>query len=439
MRGPGVVGNLGARLVGEGGSAHLSRSVYSLMANTILTGALGVAFWIVAARLFSHDAVGRDSALISAMIALSAACQLNLTNVFTRFLSHAMRPTRLIALGYAAAAGLSLLAGAAAVVILPDVSASLGFIGDDPRMAAVWVASVSLWSVFALQDAALTGLRQAPWVPLENAVFGVCKLALLIPFVVTGAANGVFLAWVLPMAILLVPVNWIVFRRAIPAVARYRKAPRVSVPELFGRARLRRFLALDYVSSVFTQGIATSLPLIVVALLGTEQNAYYYVAFSVAVTLDLLSSNIATSLTVEGGFAGGRVPAAAGTAVRRFAILLGGATLLVVVAAPLFLLPFGRSYADHASGILRLLALATIPRGILFLYTAICRTHGHGGRIAILRALQFVMVLTLTITLGAEFDLLGIGLGWLIANVAPAVVLLPSVIRHLRSPRAARA
>ena len=43
------------------------RTAYSLMANTVLTSLLGLVFWLVAARLYSSNAVGRDSALVSAM------------------------------------------------------------------------------------------------------------------------------------------------------------------------------------------------------------------------------------------------------------------------------------------------------------------------------------------------------------------------------------
>src|SRR5438874_12154329 len=52
----------------------LLRSAYSLMLNVILTSALGVAFWILAARIFPSDIVGRDSALVSAMVTIYTLC-----------------------------------------------------------------------------------------------------------------------------------------------------------------------------------------------------------------------------------------------------------------------------------------------------------------------------------------------------------------------------
>jgi hypothetical protein len=57
---------------------------------------------------------------------------------------------------------------------------------DDPLYVsagvAVWVSVVATvaWSVFNLQDAASTGCGRRYWVPLENGVYGLVKLVLLV-------------------------------------------------------------------------------------------------------------------------------------------------------------------------------------------------------------------------------------------------------------------
>src|ERR671937_1071 len=108
-------------------SAHLAeplfRGAYSLIANTLLTSAIGLVFWVVAARLFSSSTVGRDSALVAAMVTLSSVAQLNLGNALVRFLPAAGRHTRsavLAAYGLSAAVAAAL--GVAFVLVLPRVS-----------------------------------------------------------------------------------------------------------------------------------------------------------------------------------------------------------------------------------------------------------------------------------------------------------------------------
>ena len=64
----------------------LLRSAYSLMVNAAVTAGLGIAFWIVAARLYEPVVLGRGAALIAVMMELSTICQLNMANAIMRFL-----------------------------------------------------------------------------------------------------------------------------------------------------------------------------------------------------------------------------------------------------------------------------------------------------------------------------------------------------------------
>jgi hypothetical protein len=82
---------------------------------------------------------------------------------------------------------------------------------------ACWfVVSTAAWSVFSLQDSALTGLRASVWIPLENAAYGVVKLGLLVVVAQTSLSDGAFTSWTLPVLALLVPVNLLLFRRLVP-------------------------------------------------------------------------------------------------------------------------------------------------------------------------------------------------------------------------------
>jgi hypothetical protein len=69
----------------------LLRNGYALVLNVGLTAALGVSFWVIAAREYSVADVGRGSAMVSALITLSTLGQLNLTTGLLRFLPRAGR------------------------------------------------------------------------------------------------------------------------------------------------------------------------------------------------------------------------------------------------------------------------------------------------------------------------------------------------------------
>jgi O-antigen/teichoic acid export membrane protein len=412
----------------------LLRSAYSLMLNAGLTAALGVAFWVVAARLYEADEVGRDAALIAVMVELSTMCQLNLTNALTRFLPSLERGTaRALLAAYAASGGAALLIGSLFVVLAPMVSEKLGFLRDDPRIAVLFVLALVSWGCFVLQDAALTALRRAPWIPVENAVFGVLKLAALPLAVAVGTSHGVFLSWLLPALFLLLPINLFLFRAVIPAHAS-RHHPKGSSLRLLGRRALIRFMAQDWGATVLAQASTTVLPLLIVAMLGSAANAYFYIPFTIVVTFNMLFHAASTSLVVEGAMAEDRIQVLTAKLVRHFVFILLAGTAFIVAAAPLIMLPFGPDYVRESTPVLRILGCACLFRAATVLYIAIARLHGQGLRILAVEAVQMVLLLGGAVALAHPLGLEGIALAWLGSIAVVALGVFPSLVRRLRTP-----
>jgi O-antigen/teichoic acid export membrane protein len=411
----------------------LFRGAYSLMAGTAVTALLGIAFWAIAARSAPAAEVGRDAALISSLITLSAICQLNLVDAIVRFLPGVRRATqgRAIVAAYAATAVAGLLGGLAFVLVAPAVSSQLRFLADDRWLAAAFVGSMALWGVFVLQDSALTAMRRATWVPIENGAFSLAKIALLPVLVSVGSTHAVFLAWMLPTLVVVPIVNALLFGRVLRRA--WRAAPDEVAERSIGGRELVRFLAQDYAGFVLGQAAVTLVPLIVVAQLGNAASAHFYMPFMLVVAFDLLFYNVTTSMTVEGAHDERRTAHLATTVVRRFLVVLAPAALVVSAAAPIVLIPFGQEYVDQGSGVLRLLALASIPRAIVCLYVAIARLQGRGRAILATQASVFAGVVVLALALAGPLGLPGIGLAWLAGNALVAVVVAPRLVALLRS------
>jgi O-antigen/teichoic acid export membrane protein len=409
----------------------LLRSAYSLILNVVVTSILGLGFWIAAARMFAPSTVGRDGALVSAMILVSTICAMNLGSGILRFLPISKLDPRRVVLGAYAATILVSGAGATAfVLVAPRVSESYRFLAHDTTLALVYVLAVTAWGVFALQDSVLTALRRAPWIPLENAVFGVLKVAALPILLAAGSLHAVFVAWVIPVVLLLGPVNYLIFSRAIPGRPDASNEP--SPIERFGRRGLARFLAGDYLATIFIQASTTLLPVLVVALLGSSQGAFFYMPFTIISAFDLLFINVATSMTVEASMAGDRLSELARTTVHRFGGVLAAGVLVIVAGAGLILLPFGPAYVEGGGALLRLLACASVCRAIIGLYSAICRVQGRAGRVLVVQAAVFLLVVVLTPLLARSHGLEGVGFAWLVANALVACAVTPATVRILR-------
>ncbi len=418
--------------------AHLSvplfRNAYSLMINSALTSLLGVAFWILAARLLPADELGRDSALIATMVTLLTICQLNLGNALPRFLPQVSDPARTVRMAYGASVGLALVAAGIFVVVASRFSGPLSMLGD-VRLAAAFVVGTALWGVFALQDGALTGMRQAPWVPIENAVFGTLKLLALPLALVVGLSHGAFVAWIGPMALMLIPVNALLFLRIIPQHKR-REAARGVRPPGIARRPLMRFLIQDYMATTLAIGAVAVLPLLVLTLVGSEQNAYFYIALTIVLAFEAFATNAGTSLMVESAIDPERLPSMARMVVRRMLLVMLPLATLLFVAAPFVLAPFGSEYASGGTTLLRLLAVALVFRTFIALFQAISRSQTRGRTLLAIDVTLFSLIIGLTVVLAPRFGLEGVGIAWLVASVVVAVGCAPTFVRFLRGGEA---
>jgi len=407
------------------------RTAYSLIINVILIAMLGFAFWIAAARLLPTAAVGRDSALVSSMIALSAICQLNLAAGICRFLPVTrLHPGRILVGVYGVTGVVAALVATGFVLVAPSVSDNYLFLRDQPWLAVLYVAAVVLWGVFNLQDAALTALRRAPWIPVENATFGILKIALLPLLLAVSVSHSVFVSWVIPMVVLLIPMNLLLFLKAIPKRPPLGEAD--SPVQQFGRRGLASFLAQDYLATIFVQTATMMLPAVVVAVIGSSGGAQFYIPFLIVSAFDLIFVNVAFAVTLEGAVDASRFPLVVRAAVRRFAALLAVGMAVMAGGATLILQAFGASYADTGAPALRLLACASLARAILTLSVAISRVEGRASKNIMIQGLVLVLVMGLTVVLGREYGVTGVAVGWLIANGVVACVALPHIIGTLR-------
>jgi O-antigen/teichoic acid export membrane protein len=409
----------------------LLRAAYSLITNVLITSILGFGFWIAAARLLPSTTVGRDTVLISAMLTLSAVCQLNLTTAMLRFLPVTrISIGRLVVVSYAVVAALSLLAATAFTIVAPRVSDRFGFLQGEPWVAPTFIAAVAVWGIFTLQDAVLTALRRSAWVPIENALFGVLKMALLPLLVFTGADHAVFLAWAVAMALLIVPMNAFIFRSVIP---KRQLSPDAQSPvERFGRRRLIRFSLHDLGGTVFGHASSTMLPVVVVAFVGSAESAYFFMPFTIIAAFDLMFLNVAAALTVEGAASEQRLAELVRVTARRFAPLLFIGMAVALAVAPLVLELYGAGYAAAGTAVLRLLACASAFRAVTALYTAVCRVEGRGSRILAVQGVTFGLIAGLTTAFAPAYGIEGVATAWLLANGIVAVGVAPRLIQLLR-------
>ena len=401
---------------------------YALILSSVATSALGIVYWTLAARLYDPAQVGVNAAAISTMTFLSYLTQLNLAGALSRFIPTAGRSTsRLVGAAYLLVVVLS---GFAAFVFL----AGLGLwapqehgLASDPLVALWFVVATMGWSLFALQDGVLTGLRQTVWVPIENTIFAVAKIVLLAAFALSLAEYGIFASWTIPAVLSIIPVNLLIFRRFIP---RHQSVERPTEGEVAPR-RMLQYLTGDYLGSLAISASTALLPLLVLIKVGPSASAYFYIAWTIAYSLQLISINVATSLMVEGA---AQRDSVAHDARRMLSLLIRLQVPIVagvLILTPVVLRFFGAAYASEGEGLLRLLALAVLPHGVNAIYLSLARVRRRASRVAMVQGTVSGLTLVLSVILLGPMGITGVGIAWLVAQSAVAAFLLATQLRPI--------
>lgn len=409
----------------------LLRSAYSLMLNAGAGAVIGLAYWTLTARVFDEKDVGVGLAILAAMRFIAAITSFGFVGTVARFVPQAGRQTgRFVGGVYLAGAGLAI--GACAVFLL-----TLTSWGDTYSLLSGWTAGVIftamviVWSVCTLQDVVLTALRKAPWVPVANLIFWVVRFGVLAvcAFVLadaTGAAVSwsVFLAWIGPGLLVALALNAIVFRRLIPGHARLTAGSRLPPTRQIGR-----FLAGDYAGSIFTLLFNYGVPVLVAAQVSKEMNAYYGVTITLGAMLEMLSYTMASSLTVEGAFNSARLAENCRRALRRTFLILTPLVIAAAALAPVGLLLFGQGYADNAADLMRLIALASLPRAVVELYLGALRALRRAGMIVFVQFVMAALAIGGSQLLLPVYGITGVGLAIFGSQTITALAVLPGLRR----------
>lgn len=400
----------------------MSRSGYALILGSLITSALGMGFWVLAARLYSPSDIGIASALISAMGFLGVAATIGLKNGFVRFLpiSGAAAP-RFIRNAYLGCIAAAVTASVVFLIGQPLWAGELSMLRESPLAMGFFVLSTAAWTIFVLQDSVLTGLRLASWVPAENTVFAAAKLGLL--FVLTSIPEwGIFVAWSVPAIILLLPINLLIRRRVLTRPAHSDDPGSMSLGDIV------RFAAGDHTAALLWIATTELLSLVVLAQAGAESAAFYFLSFQIAYSLYLLTSNVGSAFVVEAAVNPDEETALLRKALFQVARLVVPAVGVAFIGAPLILRVLGSQYEENAAPLLRLLVLSALPQMVVGLAVGRARLHRH------VRIVILVYLLTaISLFAGATFGLRAggieaIGWTWLGTQTLLAVILTPTVL-----------
>ncbi len=389
------------------------KSGLSLMTGTMVTSALGLLFWVLAANLYDAEDFGVSTTAVYTMMMLADVACLGLRTGLARYLPKAGIATRrTIIWGY----GIVLVASAATALIflagLQLWAPDLIELRNTVLIAIFFMASTAFWALFMLEDAVLVGLRKAPWVPIENTLFGVLKIVLLIPFASISPTLGIFWAWTLPVFPIVFGVNVLVSRLTSTADYAGSGGPVPAVRELL--RGILTFSLADWLAALARLAALGVIPLMVLAKTDKAQAGYFQASWLIAFTIMALSSNAAYALLAESSYEKSKLHKNSLQAGMLSLALTIPVMVIGLVGARYLLLIYGSDYADNSANVLRILLVAAVPNIMHQIFVGRLRVQGRMGSVVFFETLLSVIVVFLAWLLLPRYGINGVGIAWLV-------------------------
>ena len=406
----------------------LRRNSLFLLATHGVIALIGFFFWRIADGRYGTEAVGTATALVSAVLLLHTLARLGLDIGLIRFLPDETDKPGMINTSFTIVGFLSAVLALVFVMGVGVWAKTLDIVRDNAWYALLFIAFTVATSLVEL-------LRQGVFVAYRKTqsslvveVVGGLRLPLVLAFLSVGA-YGIFVAWGLGgLAALAVGIVLVVL-----AQRSYRPVPAVRRVVV---GKMLRFSLGNYMAETLRELPGFVLPIIILGVftakfdgdVGKDMAAYFYIAWTIASVVMMISYATGSSLLAEGSADPGRFGSSTLKALRFMLLLLVAAIVIVFVAGRWVLAWFGSGYEENAFTLLRLLTVSGIPMAINTIYVTQKRMERRMWPVILIYA--FVACLTI----GAGFalmnrmdmddrPLLGIGIAWLASNSLVAVVV----------------
>lgn len=368
---------------------------------------LGFLFWIVAARYYPQDEVGYATAIMSSISLLILISRVGLDQSIIRYFPDHDRSS-VLTTALVVTTILSFVMGIAYILLATSWASSFQVVYDNPLVFMTLLLTTSFISIFS---SAAIAMRKSELYFVQNLLIGL-RVPLLIPLAMIGLV-GILISTAAATILAVVVM--------IPMLGRMRLKLRGFdldfVKESF------HFSMVNYFSIFLGSAPSLLLPTLVLFILGAENAAIYFIAYSISSILYMVPSALGVSLFVEGSHGQPLLRNITKALVIAILVLIP-VVIILAVGSSWFLSLMGPEYVNGGSELLIVMAISSFFILAYQLYISVLNVKKKFRSLLLFSGLQFILLIGLGCLFPLEFGLHGLGYAWLVSSVVMATVII---------------
>jgi O-antigen/teichoic acid export membrane protein len=409
------------------GAKRLYRDAGALATTSIANAALGMVFWVFAAKTLPPARLGVMTAILAVIVSTGMVVALGVGDVYTTLLPAVGEARRVVfRRGQRVFLTLSLIASVGAAIattlFLRDVRGSVG-------VAVVVAGGTLAHAAFILQNPTLISLGRARWLPAMSIVTSSGRIVLLALLAATVRWHSVELAFVIPAAAVVIALRAPIVR----AIDSGKDLPSTTaMSETEALAEFNRLVIRTLATVTMSLGVLTVTPFMVTIFAGPSQGALFALSLSIAQALDFLGEALGISLVVHGASTPTLADKMARAVLIKSAILTTSGAVLIAALAPIALRLLNPQYgAMGGTWVIAVLCIGSVIRKGYTVWSAIQLIHRNMMTVLAVNVVSGVLLLAVLPGLSAAHGAVGSAFAMLLAqSVLSAGALTHFIVTH---------
>lgn len=401
-------------------SVSLYKNFISLVTNSFLTSILGFVFVTVTTRIVSTAEVGIYSTIIAVVGLLAVLSKLGLDIGLVRYLPQSKDSNSLINSCFIIGIFTSTLLSIAFILGADYWVPSLAYPLSQPIFLFSFIGTVILSVLIGFQMNIFVSRRSTKYLIIRDSANNGLKIALTIVFVMFSIQiSAVDLFYIHGFALLTsVYLGFILLKKV---KTDYLAALEIDFLQI---KTMVKFSLGTYISSLMGTGAQLALPLLVINILGAENTAYFYVAWTLRNLIEVIPGAISTSLFAEGVNCPGDLYYNAKKSIVVSYLITIPVIIAIAVFGSSFLLIFGENYAQNSYLLLVLFAVSVLFSSANQVIYNVKLVNTDMRFILLYTGVSGLGLLLFSSIFMSLFGLIGVGLGLMVSQSILLIVIL---------------